>query len=271
MVIALVYLRGWIRLWRTSTIPLRFWRLTTFVGALFAVWIVAASPLATLDHRSLIIHMVKHLLLMTVAAPLMLFAKPEFPLLYGLPHPFPRIDLRAQPAEWVHLHLQNRTFCWLAGMIAVIAWHIPAAFKLALRFHWAHGLENLSFLFAGLLFWWPVVKALRSAANSPKWSMVMYLFLATIPCDILSAFLAFCNRVVYTGYLSATQLFGLSPLDDQQCAGALMWVWITFAYTVPAVILAIQVLAPRAQSPKTLGPLCRLEPVRLSGSEGQGL
>jgi len=48
-------------------------------------------------------------------------------------------------------------------------------------------------------------------------------FLATLPCDLLSAFLAFCNRPVYPCYLSTTQLFSLSTLQDQECAGALMW------------------------------------------------
>jgi putative membrane protein len=72
--------------------------------------------------------------------------------------------------------------------------------------------------------------------------MVLYLFLATLPCDILSAFLAFCNRLVYPHYSCATQLLSFSPLQDQQCAGALMWVWVTFAYLIPAVIITMQIL-----------------------------
>jgi len=107
-----------------------------------------------------------------------------------------------------------------------------------------HGIEDACFLLAGLLFWWPVVQPPPSATRSPHWSVPLYLFLATLPCDILSAFLAFCNRVVYPSYLSTTQLFSLSPLEDQQCAGALMWVWITFAYLIPAVVITLQILSP---------------------------
>jgi cytochrome c oxidase assembly factor CtaG len=74
--------------------------------------------------------------------------------------------------------------------------------------------------------------------------MALYLFLATLPCDILSAFLVFCNRLVYPFYTSTPQLFSLPPLADQECAGALMWVWVTIAYLIPAVAITVQILSP---------------------------
>jgi cytochrome c oxidase assembly factor CtaG len=73
----------------------------------------------------------------------------------------------------------------------------------------------------------------------------LYLFLATLPCDALSAFLTFCGRVVYPHYLHAHPPFDISPLADQEFAGALMWVWVTFAYLVPAAVVTIQMLSPR--------------------------
>ena len=88
----------------------------------------------------------------------------------------------------------------------------------------------------------------------PRLSMALYLFLATLPCDILSAFLVFCNRLVYPFYLSKPQLFSLSPLADQECAGAVMWVWVTFAYLIPAVIITMQVLSPSNISPSNTSP-----------------
>lgn len=74
--------------------------------------------------------------------------------------------------------------------------------------------------------------------------MALYLFLATLPCDILSAFLVFCNRVVYTHYLYTARFPGLSALHDQERAGALMWVWVTFVYLIPAVFITLQILSP---------------------------
>jgi cytochrome c oxidase assembly factor CtaG len=74
--------------------------------------------------------------------------------------------------------------------------------------------------------------------------MALYLFLATLPCDVLSAFLVFCNRLVYPNYLSTPQHFNVLPIADQERAGALMWVWVTFAYLIPAVAITMQLLSP---------------------------
>ena len=84
----------------------------------------------------------------------------------------------------------------------------------------------------------------------PRWRIPLYLFLATLPCDALSAFLAFCDRVVYSHYQTANQLFDLSPLSDQACAGALMWVCVTFAYLAPAAGVTIQLLSPQRGASK---------------------
>jgi cytochrome c oxidase assembly factor CtaG len=73
--------------------------------------------------------------------------------------------------------------------------------------------------------------------------MALYLFLATLPCDVLSAFLVFCNRLVYPFYLSTPQRFSLAAYQDQECAGALMWVWVTFAYVIPAVAITVRMLS----------------------------
>jgi cytochrome c oxidase assembly factor CtaG len=75
--------------------------------------------------------------------------------------------------------------------------------------------------------------------------MLVYLFLATLPCDILSAFLVFCDRVVYTVYLSTPKHFAISTLEDQQCAGALMWTCVTIVYLLAAAGLATRLLSER--------------------------
>jgi cytochrome c oxidase assembly factor CtaG len=86
----------------------------------------------------------------------------------------------------------------------------------------------------------------------------LYLFGATLPCDALSAFLVFCDRVVYSSYLSAPRLFGWSALEDQQFAAALMWTSVTIIFLVPAVIVTIQLLSPvKAQLPASGAELNR--------------
>jgi putative membrane protein len=246
VVTALVYLRGWLSLRNAFPNLIPGWRLAAFLSGLVSVWTAVGSPLATLDHHSLTIHMMKHLLLMTVAAPLILAGAPTFPLVCGLPKLFIKNHhpLGSVAGRWLERCLRHPGLCWLAGTAAVIAWHFPVAFQLGMRSHGVHILEDVSFLVAGLLFWWPIVQSSPSATRSPRLAMALYLFLATLPCDILSAFLVFCNRLVYPFYLSAPQLFNLGPLEDQECAGALMWVWVTFAYLIPAVVITVQMLSP---------------------------
>jgi cytochrome c oxidase assembly factor CtaG len=77
-------------------------------------------------------------------------------------------------------------------------------------------------------------------------SVILYLFLATLPCDIIAGLLVFGERVVYTYYFSSAQPFGLSALEDQQCAGALMWTCVTVVYLVVGAILTTRLLSPQS-------------------------
>jgi cytochrome c oxidase assembly factor CtaG len=273
VVTALLYLRGWLYLRNALPNLIPVWRLAAFMFGLVSVWTVVASPLATLDHQSLTIHMVKHLLLMTVAAPLVLAGSPLVVLESWTSRCFleNKVLLRSLPAGSFERRLTHPVLCWFVGTSAVIGWHLPFAFQLAMRSHWLHGVEDGCFLLAGLLFWWPVLRPASSGA-APRWSMALYLFLATLPCDLLSAFLAFCNRPVYPSYLSTTQLFSLSPLQDQEYAGALMWVWVTFAYLIPAVAITMQILSPPNQRSHKPGQLAwrnlATQPRNGSGAEG---
>jgi cytochrome c oxidase assembly factor CtaG len=134
--------------------------------------------------------------------------------------------------------------CWLCASAALVLWHIPAIFALGMRSAVWHFVEQSSFLAAGLLFWWPVVQP-WPGSSIPDLSMILYLFFATLPCDILSGFLVFCDRVVYPVYSSSSHLFGFSALDDQQCAAALMWTTVTVIYLVAGTVLTLRLLSPR--------------------------
>jgi putative membrane protein len=109
--------------------------------------------------------MLKHLLLMTVAAPLILAGATAFPLTCGLPKLFiHKHRFLATPlARRLRSGFTNPVLCWLAGTVAVIGWHLPVAFQLGMRSHWVHSIEDGSFLMAGLLFWSPIVQSSPSA------------------------------------------------------------------------------------------------------------
>ena len=245
---ALLYARGWNRLRIVAKRQFPVWRLAAFFAGLLAVWIAIGSPLEAFDDVSLTVHMVQHLLLAIIAPPLLLLGAPELPLLRGLPQslargvasPFLRLPLTRR---FGHL-VSNPTICWLVATLALIGWHIPVVFELALRWDWLHKLEHASFLATGLMFWWPVVQPWPSAPRWPEWAIPSYLFAATLPCDALSGFLTFCERVVYPSYLSAPRVFALSPLEDQECAAALMWVAVTVIFLLPAVLVTVKILSP---------------------------
>jgi putative membrane protein len=245
---AILYSRGWFRHRNAFPKQIPPWRLAAFIAGLFSVWIAVGSPLVAFDDDLLTIHMVQHILLMLAAPLLILLGAPALPMLYGLPQRFVR-GVLGPLLRWPLLRMLGTTvthpaFGWLAATAALLGWHLPGAFELALRSSLWHDAEHASFFWTGILFWWPVVQPWPSVATWPRWRVPLYLFFATLPCDTLSAFLTFCGRVVYPSYLSAPRLFSLSPLQDQECAGALMWVCATFIYLIPAVIVTLQLLSP---------------------------
>ena len=136
-------------------------------------------------------HMIQHLLLMTIAPPLIWLGEPL---------------ITARPARWpfpkrLGRLLGHPAFCWLAAAAALVVWHVPAIFRLGMQSSAWHFIEHASFLTTGLLFWWPVIQPWPSVARWPRWSMLLYLFLATLPCDVLSGLLVFSDRVAYPMYL----------------------------------------------------------------------
>jgi cytochrome c oxidase assembly factor CtaG len=237
-----------LRLRRLGLDCVQAWRAGAFIVGLFLIWLAIASPLSALDHEMLTAHMVQHLLLMTFAAPLILQGKPVKTLIYGIPHRLVPVTDRWFQSTGLHQvwsALTHPVICWLGAASTLVAWHIPALFVLGLRSQMWHGIEQTSFLATGLLFWWPVVQPSPTSVKWPESSILLYLFLATLPCDILSGFLVFCDRVVYPVYFSSSQPFDLSVLEDQQCAGALMWTCVTIVYLIAGTIVTARLLSPR--------------------------
>jgi putative membrane protein len=257
---AFLYLRGWLHLRSVFLTVIPIWRVVSFLLGLFLLWVALGSPLAAFDEQLLTVHMVQHLLLMTFAPVLIWAGAPVMPLLHGLPQDFVQVILgplfRWPPVQRVGRTISQPAFCFLAATAALVGWHVPAAFTLGLQSEAWHVAEHASFLTAGFLFWWPVVQPWPSLPLWPRWSILMYLFLATLPCDILSAFLVFCDRVVYPVYLSTPRQFGMSALEDQQCAAALMWTCVTIAYLIPAVILTVRLLGARSSDENKLVRNC---------------
>src|SRR5215468_5077542 len=121
---AFLYLRGWLSLRSNSLKVPSAWRAVSFLLGLFLIWVAAASPMASLDHELLIIHMLQHLLLMTLAPPLIWVGEPEGPMLHALPHRFVERLLiplwQSRASQTLSKLLGRSRVAWLAACAALI-------------------------------------------------------------------------------------------------------------------------------------------------------
>lgn len=222
----ILYLRGWrlARITRPRELPA--WRAVCFFAGLISLWLALASPLDALDQFLLVAHMTQHILLMSVAPPLLLLGCPIVPLLRGLPRSLVRDDL----APWMNsraVHGLERLFThpvfgWVAMDLAVVVWHLPAAYELALRSNFWHQMEHGCFFFASLAFWWYVVRPWPNRIRSSRWMIVPYLTSAHMIFFFVGLVIAIDGHVIYPSYAHVPRLFGISALTDQALAGGEM-------------------------------------------------
>jgi cytochrome c oxidase assembly factor CtaG len=242
------YVTGWRRLRALHSTLLPQWRLVCFLAGIASLWLAIASPLDTFANFLLTVHMIQHLLLMLVAPPLILLASPEIPMRRGLPRWAVRNTL-GPFLQWPLLKRFGRTlthpaFCWIVGTLALLGWHVPTAYDLALTSPGWHGVEHVCFFGTSILFWWPVIQPWPSFSHWPRWSVPAYLLCSSIVGSILAAFLCFSDRPLYSTYAAMPRLFGLSALEDQATAGAIMWVFGSFVLLGALVVVTVRLLDP---------------------------
>ncbi len=218
-----------------------------FLSGVVLLWIALGSPLSRHHVELLTVHMVQHLLTMTVGPALILLGDPLLVFKRIMP---PHIwgSLKSSPQGiWLQSlgHVLTRPdLCWTGAAATIIWWHVPMAFAWALRSPVVHAAELATFVASGFLFWWPVIEPWPAARLWPRWSIPLYLFAATLPCDVVSAFLSFSDRVLYVNYQTTSVHLGMTALEDQQCAGASMWVCVTVIMLLPAAFITVKLLSP---------------------------
>jgi len=248
-IFGVLYAHGWLQLHRRAPDRFSFSRLAAFFGGLTTVVCALCSPLDAFAGWLLTVHMIQHLLLMMVAPPLILWGAPYLPLLSGLPRyfaingvgPFLSSTVLRKVASFV----SHPAFCWSAFISINVAWHLPAMYELALRSPSWHRLEHFSFLSTALLFWWPIIQPYPWVTRTPRWMILPYLFVADFQNTALSAFLVFYDRVVYPTYETVPRITGLTPLEDQAAAGAMMWVASSVFFLIPVGLITIELMSTR--------------------------
>jgi putative membrane protein len=249
---AVVYIRGWFAIRKTRSSMFPTWRLVSFLLGLAILWISIGSPLDGFADALLSAHMVEHLLLMSFVPPLLLLGYPAVPLLRGLPRALIVSVLgpllRRKTLRRLGHILTTPVVAWLAMNLVFLAWHVPAAYDFALEHeHW-HEFEHICFLGSSILFWWPLIRPWPTSAGSQGWYMIPYLALADIVNSALSAFLAFCDRPVYSYYVEQPNPFHISPLNDQVVGAVIMWVLGSMVFLIPIVAVTIRLLRQETHS-----------------------
>jgi putative membrane protein len=201
-------------------------RSASFLGGLVIAAIALASPLDALGETIFAGHMVQHLVLMLVAAPLLAYGAPSVPMTRALPdrvrHALGRIQRRNIGRTLGRA--ARRPFVALAAHALLLwLWHLPALYEAALGGEAMHALEHLSFL--GTAFWfWATIIPVRRRSGAPYPVRILAVFGNLLQSGALGVLLLFASRPLYTAQISGAEAWGLSPLQDQQLAGVLMWI-----------------------------------------------
>jgi putative membrane protein len=208
--------------------------------ALFAagMTVTAAAllgPLPDAARDSFTAHMIEHELLMVVAAPLLVLARPLGALAWGLPGPARQALAAAVRAAGRLRGLARPGVASLIHAAALWIWHMPVLFEAADRGALAHALQHASFFGSALLFWHAMLPAGRTQAG-PSAAAALHLAVTSMHAGALGALFVFAGRLWYPGAVGAAPL-GLDPMEDQALAGLVMWVVACAVYVIAALAL----------------------------------
>lgn len=209
----------------------RLWKAALFYTALLLVLVALESPI---DHYALSlmwVHMVQHLILITLVPPLALLGDPALPLLRGVPVAARRRFLAAA-MRWGWLQrvgqglgaLARPVPAFLIATFTLWSWHFPPLYNLTLRDQGVHDLEHFCFLAASTLFWWQMIDQTQFRCRQGYGRRAVYAFCTAVQNHLLAVTIALAPLPIYAYKNLAQRPGGISALVDQQLAGGFMWV-----------------------------------------------
>jgi cytochrome c oxidase assembly factor CtaG len=236
---AALYAAGLARLWGAAGIGagIERWRALSFAGGWAAMVLALMSPIDALSDELSSVHMIQHELLMIAAAPLLVAGLPLIVALYALPW-------RARQAVAAHVrrrHVRSvwaavtaPVAVWLLHAAAVWLWHLPPLYQAALADARLHALEHASFFGTAMLFWWGMMRGRYGRMGYGV--SVVYVFATALHTGLLGAALTISPALWYGAYAATTARWGLTPLEDQQLAGLIMWVPAGLVFTTVGLV-----------------------------------
>ena len=239
-----LYARGLRLLWDEHVgRGIRVWEAWCFAAGWLVTVAALLSPIHELSEQLFSVHMVQHELLMVVAAPLLVVGRPLVPMLWALPSRARRVVGRAtQRPAWRRFWrvISRPAVAFVVHGATIWLWHAPALYQATLTSDWVHALQHACFFGTALLFWWAIVQGHAPGGRSRATSFgtaVLLLFGTALHSGALGALLTFSRTLWYPAYGTASAAWGLTPMDDQQLAGLIMWIPASFAYLIAALLL----------------------------------
>jgi putative membrane protein len=237
LISASLYAAGVFVLWRRVGWGrgIQSWQAAAYVVGWLALAVALVSPLHWLGEHLFTFHMIEHEIVMVLAAPLVAAARPLGALLWGLPKRL-RLSLtrllRMRPAARLWRVLTRPLNATVLHGVAIWFWHAPLPFDAAVTHVAVHRLQHLSFLLTALLFWWSLIR------RADYGVAVGHLFVTMLHTSVLGALMALAPRVLYQAQTADALHWGLTPLEDQQLAGVMMWVPAGTVYAGAALAFA---------------------------------
>jgi putative membrane protein len=236
------YRRGVLALWARAGRGrgVRGWQALCFAVGLLAVFVALVSPLDRLSLALFSAHMTQHVLLVLVAAPLLVLGQPATAFLWVLP-----LNTRRGVGRWwrqaagarrVWFILSAPVVAWVLHASATWVWHLPGLYEAALTSRLLHIVEHIAFLGTAALFWWAIAHA-GARGQMGHGAAILYVFTMMMQGGLLGALMTFSGRPWYAAYASTVEVWGLTPTEDQQLAGLIMWIPASLTYLVAALIL----------------------------------
>ncbi len=228
LIMAGVYLFGLIRLaGRSNTSPLDSKRLYAGVAGFAVLYVALAGPFDAFAAEAFWLHMIQHLIISMIGAPLLLLASPMPAYLWAMPE-----TVRLGAGELLRNDAPvKRSLRWLIDpritaplfIATLYFWHAPALFSAALTNDAVHYLQHLSFFATAVLFWWPIIgpAPVRSKLSYPQ--RLMYLLFVVTPTAVLASIITLSRSVIYDDYIGTPNHWNMTALEDQTMAGLILW------------------------------------------------
>jgi putative membrane protein len=235
----IVYGAGVARVWRSAGYGrgVRPIEALAFTAGWITIALALSPPVDELSDRWLVAHMIQHELLMVIAAPLIAVSAPLIAMLWAVPAGVRRrmLDaIRRQSVTAVWAFFTAPAAVFLLHAVALWVWHLPALYEYALEHESAHIVQHVCFFGTAALFWWGMAHGRYGRRGYG--AAVVYVFGTAVHGGVLGALLTFSPRVWYAPYLTIHPS-GVTPLEDQQLAGLLMWVPASLIFAVGGLVL----------------------------------